>query len=92
MAYIPKSFVKWLEEHAQLGTDGKWRCKKTGEEIKQAIIGRSIWTRPFLGGSGEVRRVVHPFCKTCDGVPDITYGEHIYEDELTTKLFLALSN
>ena len=83
MSYISKDDFKWLTEHAQRGADNVIRCKKTGAEIKQTVIGRSIWTRPFLGGSGEVRRVIHPFCPKCGSAPDIAYGEPIYEDELT---------
>jgi len=81
MACVPKTSVDWLKQHAQL-VDGVWKCKKTNTAIKQTIIGRSIWIRPFLGGSGEVRQVTHPFCEKCDGRPTITYGTPIYEDEL----------
>jgi hypothetical protein len=82
MSYIPKSDFDWLMEHAERGTDDVIRCKKTGAEIKQVITGRSIWTRPFSGGSGEVRQVIHPFCPSCGEEPNIPYGTPIYEDEL----------
>ena len=72
-----KSPIEWK------GKDKGWREKETGKKLMQSATGRSIWIRPFDGGSGEVRSVQHLYiegehCPT-DG---ITYGSPIYEDEL----------
>ncbi len=79
---MPKAMAEWLKEHAEL-RDGKFVCKKTGEEIKSTVVGRSLWIRPFTGGSGEVARVLHVACTACNPTatpPD--YGTPIYDDEL----------
>lgn len=55
-----------------------------GHDVVFKAIGRSIWLRPFMGGPGEVRQVLHPYCLTCnDELPNIALGTPIYDDELT---------
>lgn len=60
-----------------------WFKKGSDKKLLVAAFGRSIWTRPFMGGSGEVRRVEHLYI---EGEPDpakrMVYGASIYEDEL----------
>jgi len=80
---IPKRDRDWLLEHAERDIGGNWKCKKTGVRITTSITGRSIWSRPFHGGSGEVRQLVHLHCHECQ--PDFKlpeYGTSIYEDEI----------
>jgi len=58
------------------------KCK-CGTEMEIVATGRSLWTRPFAGGGGEVRRVGKIYCPTCDGPREApAYGTPIYEDEL----------
>lgn len=84
MPHISKDDLRWLLDHAVQGKeDNTPRCKTTGVEIRQVVVGRSIWTRPFLGGSGEVRQVMHPYCPKCGKAPNVSHGDPIYEDELT---------
>lgn len=71
-----KSPVEWRE--------GKgWYVKGSNKKLMQSATGRSIWERPFMGGSGEVRSVQHLYI---EGEPcptdSMTYGASIYEDEL----------
>ncbi len=72
-----KSPIEWK------GKDKGWREKETGKKLMQVSIGRSIWMRPFMGGSGEVRRIQHLYI---EGEPcptdSTTYGASIYEDEI----------
>lgn len=79
---MPKEQVVWLQEHAELRGD-RWTCKKTGEDILSAEVGRSIWYKPFAGGTGEVRSILHVACLACN--PNATPpspGSPIYSDEL----------
>ncbi len=81
-----KSELVWLEQHAEKSAGGSMKCKTTGAEIKTAEVGRSIWTRPFCGGSGEVRTVTHLACSGCtpNKVPP-NHGAPIYEDDLVAQ-------
>jgi len=81
MPFFLKSDWEWLKKHGIMDEKG-WKCKKTGVAIMSAIIGRSIWMRPFMGGSGEVRQVAHLYCLGCGKRPVIEHGTPIYEDEL----------
>jgi len=83
--WVAKSGYEWAEQHAER-KDGKIVCKKTGEVLQALTTGRSIWFRPFRGGTGEVRSVVHPWCPGCGSEPNIRYGEPIYEDELVKTI------
>lgn len=60
-----------------------WFEKGSDKKLLVAAFGRSIWERPFMGGSGEVRKVEHLYI---EGEPDpaknMVYGASIYEDEL----------
>lgn len=82
--YLPKSDRDWIIKHAeQRKSDGLWVCKTTGETIDVTVVGRSIWHRPFMGGSGEVRQVGHLSCPGCN--PNFTApdpGTPIYGEEL----------
>jgi hypothetical protein len=81
-AYILAADQKFLKEHAER-RGSRWMCKKTGAIIRVTETGRSIWHRPFMGGSGEVCQVGHLHCPECQpqfSVP--SYGTPIYDDEL----------
>jgi hypothetical protein len=55
-----------------------------GHDVRFVIQGRSVWIRPLSGGYGEVRKVFHTYCVTCnDPKPEIELGSPIYGDELT---------
>lgn len=84
MLTLIKREVEWLNEHAEQRPGDKiWVCKKTKEPISNATVGRSIWIKPFTGGSGEVRQVVHLACMKCTpNAEPPNYGTPIYEDEL----------
>jgi hypothetical protein len=85
MPTVIKTELEWLKSHAEQDKQGIWKCRKTDKGILTAVVGRSIWLRPFMGGSGEVRRVTHLACDGCN--PDKISPDHgapIYEDELTT--------
>jgi hypothetical protein len=72
-----KSPIEWK------GVDRGWCEKETGKKLMQVSMGRSIWTRPFEGGGGEVRSVQHLYI---EGEPNptegMTQGSPIYEDEI----------
>ena len=72
-----KSPIEWK------GEEKGWRVKGSDKKLMQSGVGRSIWERPFMGGGGEVRGVLHLFI---EGEPDptegMTHGNPIYEDEL----------
>lgn len=73
----------WILEHAEQDDGGNWKCKKTDAIIQCSTTGRSIWTEPFLGGSGEVRQIGHLHCPECQ--PNFKLPEHgtpIYSNEL----------
>jgi hypothetical protein len=74
--------VEFLQRHAEM-KDGLLCCKQTGEPILSEVIGRSIWTPGFPGGSGEVRPVLHMACLACfPGAIPPEPGTPIYENEL----------
>ncbi len=80
---VPKSQAEWLQRHTEMGPDDIPRCKESKSKIKIRIIGRSIWIRPILGGSGKVRRIAHLYCPVCTPDPEFPrYGTPIFEDEL----------
>ena len=72
-----KSPIEWR------GKAKGWREKGSDKKLMQCATGRSIWERPFMGGSGEVRSVQHLYI---EGEPNptegMTYGSPIYEDEI----------
>jgi hypothetical protein len=81
--------MQWLREHANLDHRVGWKCKTTGQPIKIALIGRSVWIRPFLGGYGEVRQVGHSYCPCCQPNFELPkLSTPIYEDELGEYWFL----
>ncbi|HYC83250.1 MAG TPA: hypothetical protein VEB60_01730 [Candidatus Paceibacterota bacterium] len=83
MPTVIKAQLDWLKEHAVRGNDKVWRCKEKGTDIQTAAVGRSIWIRPFSGGGGEVREVLHLTCLACSPNAELPeYGEPIYDDEL----------
>ena len=79
---MPKEMLAWLHGHAEL-RDNKYFCKSSGQAIGCAVIGRSIWVRPFQGGFGEVRPVLHVVCTACTPRTTLpSHGDPIYSDEL----------
>ena len=80
---LPKTNKDWPLEHAKKVKDGRWKCKKTGTIIQCLTTGRSIWTKPFSGGSGAVRQIGHLHCPECQPNFELPeYGTSIYSDEL----------
>jgi hypothetical protein len=83
--WLISSEVEWLKQYAEKDETGVWRCKTCNEPIRTAVVGRSIWIRPFNGGPGEVRRVTHLACLVCTPEKQPPrYGSPIYEDELVS--------
>lgn len=82
MPYIPKRDADWLKEHGEY-KEGGWVCQKTGKDINQVTVGRSIHIGKMMGGFGEVRNVIHLYCTGCN--PDFkppTHGTPIQEGDL----------
>ena len=60
---VPRELDAWARTHAkERGND--MVCRTTGAVLKCYEVGRSVHTEP-LGGSGEVRKIAHPFCPEC---------------------------
>ncbi len=58
-------------------------CDRCKSRLLILATGRSIWNRPFNGGSGEVRRVGEVYCPKCEGEPELPiFGAPIYEDQI----------
>lgn len=80
--FVHKERHERIEQHAECRTGDVLRCQETGEKIQMIVTGRSLWIRPFRGGSGEVVKVIHPYCPACEPKPEVSYGDPIYGDEL----------
>lgn len=85
MPFVSKTDLQWLEGHAvqDPATQG-WTCKETGADINAISTGRSIHSNLIRGaGSGEVRRVLHLYCRGCNPKFEApTYGTPIQEGDL----------
>jgi len=73
-----KDTVLWAVEHADYGSDGRWRCRTTGVILKIHKIWRTIGADSDFPFNGlEVKRVAHVFCPKCSRRQAIMYGNQI---------------
>lgn len=84
MPFVSKTDLEWLKGHAVQDPKTKgWTCKETGADINAISTGRSIhWFGTSVGG-GEVRRILHLYCRGCNPKFEAPlYGTPIQESEL----------
>ncbi len=82
MVLISKEQLTWLEGHGRCDETG-WVCQTTGADINAISTGRSIHWLGMCGGGGEVRRILHLYCRECNPKFQApTYGTPIQESDL----------
>jgi hypothetical protein len=89
VVYAIKSELRWLTRHAELGEDGKWRCKRSAKPIVFADIGKDLWLPvAVLPEKGRGVSVLHLACLACnpEAKPSDAFGKTFDKDALIRLL------